>query len=259
MAGLAVVTGASAGLGREFARIHARKGGDLVISARREAALQALKQELEAAHGISCHVVACDLGAEGGAQTLIEAVEALGVPVEVLINNAGFGGAGQHVERALAGELAMIDLNVKALVALTHHFGRVMAGQGGGRILNVGSTAGFMPGPGQAVYFATKAFVNSYSQAVDHELRGRGVRVTVLAPGYVETEFADVADMRSSVMVKAGGADAATVAEIGYRAMERGELVRIDRRSLSIALGWIVPLLPRRLVLWATAKTQAKG
>ncbi|MDJ0858225.1 MAG: SDR family oxidoreductase [Dinoroseobacter sp.] len=251
-----MITGASAGLGKEFARLHAAYGGDVILTARREGALLGLKSELEGAHGITAHVFALDLGAEGGADALYEAVANAGLTVDILINNAGFGGQGIHIERALADEQAMIDLNVKALVTLTHRFGADMVKRGGGKILNVGSTAGFMPGPNQAVYFATKAFVNSFSQAVDEELRSKGVTVSVLAPGYVETEFAQAANLENTAMVKAGGAQAADVAKIGYDAMNAGKLVTINETRLSVLLNWIIPLLPRRAVLRMMGKMQ---
>ncbi|MEM9012635.1 MAG: SDR family oxidoreductase [Pseudomonadota bacterium] len=258
MAKTALVTGASAGIGKELARVHARQGGDLILTARREAALTELKTELEEQHSVTVHVFALDLGAAGGADQLYDAVKGAGLQVDILINNAGFGGHGRHVERDLASELAMIDLNVKALVTLTHRFGQNMVARGGGKILNVGSTAGFMPGPLQAVYFATKAFVNSFSQAVDQELRGKGVTCTVLAPGYVETEFAEVADLGGTQMVRSGGATAESVARHGYEAMQRGKLLTINQGSLSFLLNWVVPLIPRRLLLRLIQHGQSK-
>ncbi len=257
MSNTALITGASSGIGRELAIYHAEKGGDLIITARREETLNALKTEIEGAHGVTVHVVALDLGADGGAKDLISKVDALGVPVDVLINNAGFGGHGRFTERDLDADLAMIDLNVKALVTLTHHFAAKMAEQGGGKILNVGSTAGFMPGPLQATYFATKAFVNSFSQAVDQELRDKGVSVTVLAPGYVETEFASAADLEGTSLVKSG-ATARSVAKFGYDAMRRRELVAINDGRLSFMLNWIIPFLPRRTILKMTERMQSK-
>ncbi|MEL6958920.1 MAG: SDR family oxidoreductase [Pseudomonadota bacterium] len=257
MPNTALITGASSGIGRELAIYHARRGGDLIITARREDALNALKAEIETDHDVSVHVVALDLGTDGGAEALIEAVEGLGIPVEVLINNAGFGGHGLHTERDIATEQAMIDLNVKALVTLTHHFAGKMVEQGGGKILQVGSTAGMMPGPLQAVYFATKAFVNSFSQAIDQELRDKGVTCTVLAPGYVETEFAQVADLEGTDLVKSG-ATAKSVAKFGYDAMRRKELVAINDGRLRFLLGWVVPFLPRRAVLKMAQKMQSK-
>ncbi len=257
MTNIALITGASSGIGKEFARYHAAKGGDLILTARREAELNALKTELEATHKITAHVFALDLGALGGAERLVQAVSDAGLKVDILINNAGFGGHGLHVERDLADEQAMIDLNIRALVALTHAFGQQMVAQGGGKILNVGSTAGFMPGPQQAVYFATKAFVNSFSQAIDQELRVKGVTCTVLAPGYVETEFAQVASLEGTDLVK-NGATAASVAKHGYDAMIKGKLVTVNQLSLSILTQWVVPMLPRRMALKMVEKMQTK-
>lgn len=258
MSNTALITGASSGIGKELARYHASLGGDLILTARREAELNTLKAELETAHGIAAHVFTLDLGAAGGADALIKAVGDAGLRVDVLINNAGFGGHGVHIERDIANEQAMIDLNISSLVTLTHAFGGQMAAQGGGKILNVGSTAGFIPGPNQAVYFATKAFVNSFSQAIDQELNAQGVTCTVLAPGYVETEFAQAANLEGTQMVSAGGATAASVAKHGYDAMLAGKLVTINDPKLSFMLNWLTPLLPRRMVLKMIQKTQSK-
>ncbi|MDJ1006819.1 MAG: SDR family oxidoreductase [Paracoccaceae bacterium] len=258
MPNTALITGASSGLGAEFARYHARRGGDLIITARRKEALEALKAEIEERDGVTVHVISCDLGAPGGAERLYDEVKALGERIEVLINNAGFGGHGLHTERPLEAELKMIELNVTALVTLTHKIGADMVAAGGGRILQVGSTAGFMPGPQQAVYFATKAFVGSYSQAIDHELRKKGVTVTVLAPGYVETEFAKTADLEGTGLVKGGGKSAASVAKIGYDGMRRGELVVFNEGRLKFLLGWVTPFLPRRAVLKMVDGMQTK-
>lgn len=258
MPNTALVTGASAGIGTEFARYHAEKGGDLVIAARRKEALEALKIEIEAEHGVTVHVVPADLGSQKGTEKLMKDVDALGVDVDILINNAGYGGHGSILERDAADDRAMIELNVQTLVALTHHFGAKMAERGSGKILQVGSTAGFMPGPAQATYFTTKAFVNSFSQAVDEELRSKGVTCTVLAPGYVETEFADTAGLRGTGLVARPGATARSVAKIGYDGMRRGQLVVINEKMLDFVLNWITPLLPRRWVLGMVSKMQAK-
>ncbi len=258
MSTLALITGASSGIGKEFARYHASLGGDVILTARREDELNELKKELESKHGIHAHVFAFDLGSDTGADTLYDAVKDAGLNVEILINNAGFGGFGLHIERDIDVEMSMIDLNIKSLVKLAHKYGTDMIAQGGGRILNVGSTAGFVPGPNQAVYFATKAFVASFSQALDQELRSKGVTCTVLAPGYVETEFATVGNLHGTQMVKAGGATAASVAKIGYDAMQRGKLVVINQKSLSFVLNWVVPFFPRRFVLKMIQKNQSK-
>jgi len=239
-------------------RDHAQKGGDLILSARSEDKLKALATELEGAYGIKVHVFAADLATAEGPATLIEQVTTAGLLVDILINNAGFGGQGRHIDRPFADEQEMIDLNIKALVALCHHFGREMAKRAQGRILNVGSSAGFMPGPLQAVYFATKSFVQSFSQALDQELRPQGVTVTVLAPGYVKTSFADRADLHGTNLLKGGGKTPRSVAKYGYDAMSRGELVAINEKPLDFMINWLIPLLPRRAVLKMIERMQKK-
>lgn len=258
MSDTALVTGASSGIGAEFARYHAGKGGDVILTARREDALAALKEELEGAHSVKAHVFALDLGARGGAQALYEKIRAAGLEIDILINNAGFGGQGRHLERPLGDEMDMIELNVGAVVALTHQVAKDMTARGSGRILNVASTAGFMPGPNQAVYFATKAFVISYSAALDQEVRRKGVTVTVLAPGYVETEFAQRSGLEGTKLVKGGGRSARSVARHGYDAMMAGKLVTVNEPLLSLVVNWIIPLMPRRTVLKMIERMQAK-
>lgn len=241
MSNTALITGASAGIGAEFARYHASKGGDLIITARRSDALNALKAELEAAHGITVTTIACDLGAADGAEKIYQATK--GTRIDILINNAGFGGHGLFIERPLLDDLGMIDLNVKALVSLCHKVGADMAANGGGKILNVSSTASYMPGPLQATYFATKAFVSSFSAALHEELADKGVTVTALEPGYVETEFADRADLQGTPLTKSG-ATPASVAQCGYDAMLAGKINVINDWKLAFQLRWLMPLLP---------------
>jgi short-subunit dehydrogenase len=259
MTNTALITGASSGMGVEFARYHASKGGNLIITARREAALQKLKSELEAKYGVTIHVVALDLGSVGGAAALYEAVQKTGETVKILINNAGFGGHGVHIERQLSQEQAMIDLNIKAVVSLTHMIGNDMVKSGGGKMLHVSSTAGFMPGPMQAVYFATKAFVTSFSQAIDQELRGRGVTSTALCPGGVATEFFETANLENTRMGKghANFATAESCAKHGYEEMMKGALVTMNQKSMSFFTNWIVPLIPRRQALKIVADMQS--
>lgn len=261
MSDTALVTGASSGLGREFARIHAARGGDVIITARREAELLALKSELEAAHGVAVHAIALDLGAPGGADALWARVESLGVPVDILINNAGFGGQGRFIDRDLAQDQAMIDLNVKALVTLSHHAARAMAARGRGKILQVSSTAAYVPGPLQATYYATKAFVSSFSSALDQEMRAAGVTSTALEPGLVRTGFVDAADLGGTALARVGGggADPAEVARIGYDAMLKGKLRVINETSRRIQLQWLIPFAPYRTVLKMIAGMQSKS
>jgi len=258
MVATALITGASSGIGEAFARYHAQKGSGMVLVARRQDKLDALKADIEAAFQVKVHVIAMDIGTAEAAQKLYDQVKAAGHEIGILINNAGFGGRGHHIDRELASEQAMVDLNVMSLMTLTRLFAADMAARGSGHILNVGSTAGFMPGPKQAVYFATKAFVNSYSQALNEELNSKGVTVTVLAPGYVETEFAKVADLEGTQLTKSG-ATAESVAKIGYDAMMDGKLVAINEIGLKLAMNWVVPLVPRRLMLKMVSAMQSKS
>ena len=258
MPNTALITGASAGIGTEFARYHARKGGDLVIVARRKEPLDALKAELEAIHDITVTVIAMDVGTPEQATALYETVKTKDIEIDVLINNAGFGGHGAFLERDLAKDQAMIDLNVGALVTLSHHVGQEMQARGKGKMLQVSSTASFQPGPYQATYFATKAFVTSFSQAIDEEMRPHGVMSTALCPGLVNTEFVSVADLEGTGLARQKGATPASVAKVGYDAMLRGDLIAINETRLKVMMNWIIPLLPRRVVLKAIAGMQTK-
>jgi uncharacterized protein len=188
---VALVTGASSGIGRALAVLHAQRGGDLIVTARRQGALETLKAELQNEHkDIRVTVIVSDLSKPDGAKFVYDQVKASGLQVDYLINNAGFGGYRSVVDRNLQDDLNIIQVNVSSMVSLTHLFAADMVQRtSGGKILNVGSIAGFVPGPYHATYHGTKAFVSSFSQAVDHELREKGVTCTVLAPGVTETEF----------------------------------------------------------------------
>lgn len=258
MSNTALITGASSGIGREFARYHAGRGGDLIVTARREDSLNTLKAELEDAHRIKVTVIAQDLGSTEQAEALYQRVIETGQPVDILINNAGFGGHGKFHDRDLAADLAMIDLNVKALVTLCHRVGGDMRKRGSGKILNVSSTAAYMPGPLQATYFATKSFVSSFSQALAEELRDAGVTVTALEPGFVETEFADRADLNGTNLTTLG-ATPDRVAQFGYDAMLKGQLRAVNDRKLGFALNWVIPNMPRKQMLRMVRRMQEKN
>jgi short-subunit dehydrogenase len=220
----ALITGASAGLGREFAKLAAADKSNVVLVARRKNELDALAKELEAAHGVETLVVACDLADPGAPKAIAREVEARGADVEVLINNAGFGSNGAFWELDALRELGMVEVNVTALVSLTRTFLPAMVRQGRGRVLNIGSTAGFQPGPFMATYYASKAFVNSFTEALAFELRGTGVTATLSCPGATATEFAGVAGNEKSPLFKAGGvATAESVAREAYAAMKAGK------------------------------------
>jgi short-subunit dehydrogenase len=218
----ALITGASSGIGAELARIHAQRGGDLVLVARRQDRLEALKVELERAHGITAHLMTTDLSEPDAAPRIHDELASRRVQIDYLINNAGFGNGGFFHEQDWAKNEAMIMVNVLALAALTRQFVPDMIARGGGRILNVASMAGFLPGPLQAVYYATKAFVVSFSEAIGNELRQTGVTVTALCPGPVDTEFIERANLRQAKGF-ARTVSASGVAQSGYDAMLQGK------------------------------------
>ena len=245
----ALITGASNGIGLELARIHAKRGGNLVLVARSQDKLKQLADELRAQYdGIQITVIAQDLTMPQAAQSVFAQTEQLGIQVDILINNAGFVGHGRFFERELAKEQQMIQLNITALTELTHLYLQGMVARRRGKILNVSSTASFMPGPLQAVYYATKAYVTSFSQAVAEEVREFGITATALCPGAVATDFVAAGDLQGVGAWK-NAKSAQSVAEYGYRAMEKGELVAFNEGKLKFALEWVIPLLPRKTVL----------
>ncbi|QTL37885.1 SDR family NAD(P)-dependent oxidoreductase [Pseudoalteromonas viridis] len=253
----ALITGASSGIGLELARLHAQQGGDVVLVARSENKLIALKEELEHSYGVNASVITADLTDPAAAQQIYTATKQQGIEVDILINNAGFGGHGFFHQRELSSDLEMIQVNINSLVALTHLFVQDMTARQRGKILNVSSTASFIPGPLQATYYATKAFVTSFSQALAEELRDKGISVTALCPGAVATEFAKTGNLEELAVFKQGKS-ASSVAKCGYQAMQKGQLLAFNEPVLSLLLNWIVPLLPRRLVLSMSRRTMEK-
>jgi short-subunit dehydrogenase len=222
--GIALVTGASAGLGTEFARLFAADGHDVVLVARRRDRLDALAKELSAGEKkVKTHVFTADLAAPEAVQKLVAELGRAGLEIDFLVNNAGFGKSGAFHETDEARQLEMVQVNVTALVALTRALLPGMVARGKGRVLNVGSTAGFQPGPFMAVYYASKAFVNSFTEALWYELKGTGVTATVSCPGATATEFGEVAGNDKSRLFAMGAAKADVVARQAYRAMHAGK------------------------------------
>ncbi len=245
----ALITGASSGIGKAFARIHAERGGDLIIVARSESKLNALKTELETKHNVNVTVIVKDLAKQGAASEVYDEVNLAGVTVDYLINNAGFGGQGKFHEREWQQDLSMINLNVIALTELTRRFLPDFVARKEGRVLNVSSTAALMPGPLQAVYYATKAYVTSFSNAVAEELRDTGVSVTALMPGATDTEFASTSGMDKTELFN-NTFSAREVAEAGYDAMLEGKLDVIA--GVSPAQRIIMntaPLMPKKMLM----------
>ncbi|MBX5483950.1 MAG: SDR family oxidoreductase [Myxococcaceae bacterium] len=247
----ALITGASAGIGRELARIFAADGWSLVLVARRAELLAELAAELKAKHGTDATVIAADLGTRAGVDTVIRTVQERGLDLDALVNNAGYGLAGPFAELDAEKQLGMIDLNVTALTALTRAFLPGMIARRHGAVLNVASTAGMQPGPLMAVYYATKAYVVSFSEALTEEVRGTGVTVTALCPGYTETEFAARAAEHHRPRLFSGPmgkGDAREVALVGYRAMKKGTRLVIPGGMNKLA-AWSVPFTPRGVLL----------
>lgn len=253
----ALITGASGGIGLELAYIHAMNGGDLVIVARSDKKLQSIKHEIEGKYGVKVTVIAKDLSLPDSASELFNETKRQGIQVDILINNAGFGGHGKFHERCLEDDQAMMQLNMVTLTNLTHYYLQDMVKRNSGKILNVSSTASFMPGPLQAVYYATKAYVTSFSQAIAEEVKDNNVTVTALCPGAVNTGFVEAGNL-VGVDVWKNAKSAQSVAEYGYDAMKKGELVAINEASLSFILNWIIPFLPRKLVLKISRKAMEK-
>jgi short-subunit dehydrogenase len=223
----ALVTGASAGLGVEFARLFAEDGHDVVLVARRRENLEALARKLETTYGVRAIAIAEDLMRPEEPGRIAEELRGHGLAVDFLVNNAGFATRGRFAEADLARELGMLALNVTALVHLTRLLLPAMIERGAGRILNMGSTAGFMPGPFMAGYYASKAFVISFTEALAFELRGTGVTATVSCPGPTATEFASVAGAEKSRLFEAGTMGAGEVAAHAFRVMMQGRTVAI--------------------------------
>lgn len=255
---VALITGASSGIGKELAEIHAERGGDLVIVARSIDKLNALKDKLEASYETKVMVIQKDLTEPTATKEIYEEVKAAGVKVAYLINNAGFGGLGKFNERELAQDMAMINLNISALTSLTHYFLQDFVKDNEGKILNVSSTASLMPGPMQAVYYATKAYVTYFSNAIAEELSGTNVTVTNLMPGATETKFAKVSGMDKTVLFDKT-ASARSVAEDGYNGMLKGKLDVISGltfgQKLMISM---VPLTPKKIILKQIKQMQQK-
>lgn len=261
----ALVTGASGGIGAELARLFARDGWSLVLVARSRDGLERIGRELGEKHGTAYHVVPADLSDPAAPAAVHAAVQALGVQVEALVNNAGFGLAGPFVDvggggaTELGRELEMLQVNVVALTHLTKLFLPGMVQRRRGYVMNVASTAAFQPGPLMAVYYASKAYVLSFSEALSLELEGTGVTVTTLAPGATRTEFQNVAKMENSRLFRAGHVMTATeVAEAGYNGMHAGKpLVVPGAVNRLMAAG--TRLVPRRVAARLAKFAQQPG
>jgi len=242
-----LITGASSGIGLELAKCFAADKSDLILVARNASALETLAAELRREHKIKVHVVPADLARPESPQIIFDELKGRGILVDVLVNNAGFGLHGGFAELPLPRQLEIIQVNVAALVALTGLFLPGMIERKRGGILNVGSVAGFLPGPNMAVYYASKAFVQSFSEALFVELRGTGVSVTNLCPGPTESNFSQTArsfHAREKQIVKMPTTE---VAAAGHRAFRAGRCMNVPGAK-NILLAVLVKILPRSFI-----------
>jgi len=246
MRAVTLVTGASAGLGAEFARQCSKRGDDLALVARRRDRLEDVAAQIQG----KVHIFAADLAAPDAAVGLINEIEAEGLAVETLINNAGFGLGGRFAELALERQREMIDLNVRTLTELCRLVLPGMIERGRGAILNVASTAAFQPGPNMAVYYASKAYVLSFTEALHHELKGTGIRVSALCPGPTHSEFSDVADSHSPTLERMK-MPAAPVVEAGLAGLDANKAVVIPgfRNKVGAQISRLLPRSTMRNII----------
>lgn len=252
----ALITGASTGIGAALAREFAGNGHDLILVARSLGKLQALADELSAQHGIRADVIAQDLSATDAAETLHAEVLRRGLTVGILVNNAGLLFEGPYEATALASHQQLLQVNIGAVVALTHHVLPGMIARGQGRVLNLASTSAFQPVPYLATYAASKAFVLSFSEALAIELKGRGVTVTALCPGFTETEMIAKAEGKSMNVPLVRNMTAEEVAREGYAACMTGSPMHVNglaNRAL-VTLGRLQPRVLQRWVIERIAK-----
>ena len=243
----ALVTGASAGLGVDFARLLARDGFDLVLVARNQQALEKLAAELSTTHGVRAQVMPANLGDPAAPRGLFDALQENGTIIDFLVNNAGFGSQGKFADADETTQLQIVQVNVTALTHLTRLFLPGMLARRRGRIMNVASTAAFIPGPLMAVYYATKAYVLSFSEAIDDELRRTPVTVTAVCPGPTATEFHKRGNIHKTRLFQGSLMDSATVARIGYEATLKGRRVVITGAGNRLMIA-AAKFVPRRLL-----------
>jgi short-subunit dehydrogenase len=251
-----LITGASAGIGTELARVFAANGHRLALTARRADRLGAIAHGITAAGGKAPVVIPCDLQDRDAADKIEAALRAAEVEVEYLVNNAGFGLFGKAIELDRAEQLGIIDVNIRALADLTLRFAPSVIQHRGG-ILNVGSIAGFLPGPGMAMYYASKAFVISFTEALRQELKPHGVRVTVLCPGPVQTEFQVRAGFQPGFDSAILDVSAADVARQGYRGLMANKRAVLPGLGIK-AVPLMLRLFPRSFILAAVGGFQLR-
>ena len=251
-----LITGASAGIGTELARVFASNGHRVALVARRADRLKTLSGEITAAGGAAPIVISCDLEQSDAGDKIAGALAAEGVEVEFVVNNAGFGLFGNAIEMDRVEQLGIIALNIRAVTDLSLRFSEQLIRHRGG-ILNVGSIAGFLPGPGMAVYYASKAYVLSFSEALRRELAPRGVRVTVLCPGPVPSEFQARAGFEPGFDSAVLNVSASDVAQAGYRGLMANKRAVLPGLGIKI-VPFLLRLFPRGFILGAVGRFQLR-
>lgn len=239
-----LITGASSGIGKEFAMIAATHGHNVVLVARSESILQEMKRSIEAKHNVTVHICVQNLSIPNSAQRVYDAMQSQAITVDYIVNNAGFGHYGLFAGEDISIHTQMVQLNCTSLMELTRLFVPGMIARSTGGVLNIASIAALVPGPLQAVYFATKAFVLSFTESLAEEFVGTGVTATVLCPGPVATKFADAAAMSQSPLFKKSQS-AKQVAYVGFNAMMRGKRMVFSRWSDAIVMRFFLPWVPR--------------
>lgn len=259
MKNIALITGASSGIGLELAKIHAARKGDLVLVARSTSKLEALKVELAEKHGVDVLLLPKDLSIPGSAEEIYQEVKARDIEVEYLVNNAGFGDYGFFHETDWDKEEMMINLNMLTLTHLTKLFGTDMVAKKHGYILNVASTAAFQPGPLMSIYYATKHYVLAFSEGIANEWKAFGVKVVALCPGATASGFQSAAEMEESKLVKGKKLpSSAEVAQYGYDAMLNGKTVAIHGFTNAF-IAASIRFMPRGLVRRVVRSMQEKS
>ncbi|WP_226677009.1 SDR family NAD(P)-dependent oxidoreductase [Rossellomorea aquimaris] len=253
-----LITGASSGIGLNFSHKFAGSGHDVILVARSEGKLQTLSNVIENKYGVKTYVFTSDLSKPDASKKLYEEIKAQGIQVDIMINNAGFGLFGEFEQTELSKELDMIQVNITALTELSKYFGKEMVKRKKGQILNVASTAAFQPGPLMAVYYATKAYVLSFSEALANEWAPHGVKVTALCPGATKTGFSDAAELQSSKLFQSGVMSVEDVVEEGYKQMMTNTKTVIVPGMKNRILTQSIRFMPRKMVTSIVRKVQER-
>lgn len=260
MKNTALITGSYGGLGTCFVQIHGEKGGDMILVGRSQEKLDAQAKEAAEKYHVEVHTIAVDLSKPEAAQTIYDSCKENGWLPDIIINNAGFGGQGDFArERTMEQDMSMIAVNIETPTRILKLFLKDMIQRGSGKVLNVSSTAAVMPGPLQAVYYATKAYMTSFSNAVWRELKGTGVTVTCLMPGAMTTGFANAGGLGDTALF-ANATSPMPVAKAGYEGMEKGELNvtagLVGAQKIFMPLS---PMMPKKVLMDSVYNMQIRG